>query len=303
MITKIQNLNNKKVSRSEIEDLIKEAKQNNETAIIYRLSKILNDYPNEQYFIIDVKNYPKHEGMAGVQHTGSYKNALDNCGRLRKGWKFENGTVVKCETKNTKKKAQPKTAKKQVKPSKKEAKCLGCTLSKETLAYKLKKQQTKSIDFFKTPNKHIANFLGNLERKEKDSVVITITGAPGSMKTRFAFQLINAFAKNNKVGHASMEEHPDSSLYWSKVNQYIDEGVLNNVESPEIKSIEDLNRLINANDIIVIDSFSKIRELDSKFEIDKDLRKKYDGKLFIVVFQQTTSGSMRGGSKVIKLRI
>ena len=33
------------------------------------------------------------------------------------------------------------------------------------------------------------------------------------------------------------------------------------------------------------------------FEVDKDLRKKYDGKLFLVIFQQTTDGKMRGGSK------
>ena len=40
-----------------------------------------------------------------------------------------------------------------------------------------------------------------------------------------------------------------------------------------------------------------MRELAPHFEIDKDLRKKYDGKLFLVIFQQTADGKMRGGSK------
>ena len=50
-------------------------------------------------------------------------------------------------------------------------------------------------------------------------------------------------------------------------------------------------------DVIVIDSFTKLKELDSKLEIDTHLRKKYDGKLFLIVFQQTADGKMRGGSK------
>jgi hypothetical protein len=40
-----------------------------------------------------------------------------------------------------------------------------------------------------------------------------------------------------------------------------------------------------------------MQEMQKGFEVDKDLRKKYDGKLFIVIFQQTTDGKMRGGSK------
>ncbi|MFD2697782.1 hypothetical protein ACFSQ0_07235 [Mesonia sediminis] len=94
-----------------------------------------------------------------------------------------------------------------------------------------------------------------------------------------------------------MEEHPDSSLYTSKVEQYIKPENLANIEAPEIKTMADLHGLIMRNDIIAIDSFEKLREINKQIEVDKDLRKKYDGKLFIFIFQMTSDGKMRGGSK------
>ena len=117
------------------------------------------------------------------------------------------------------------------------------------------------------------------------------------MKTRMCFQFINALAQNYKVGHASIEEHPESSLYYDKAEQYLNAKALQNIESPEIKNVSDLETLIRKSEVVVIDSFSKMQEMQKGFEVDKDLRKKYDGKLFIVIFQQTTDGKMRGGSK------
>ncbi|GIZ16566.1 hypothetical protein, partial [Capnocytophaga catalasegens] len=140
-------------------------------------------------------------------------------------------------------------------------------------------------------------FLGDIEIKEKDSLVITLTGGQGSGKTRFAFQFMNDLAQHYKVGHISMEEHPQSRLYIEKVHQYLNEKAMNNIEAHDVRSIQELHEIIERNDVIVIDSFQKIKEIDSKFEVDKDLRKKYNSKLFLVIFQQTTDGKMRGGSK------
>ncbi|MDB0616236.1 hypothetical protein PL372_11920 [Tenacibaculum dicentrarchi] len=95
---------------------------------------------------------------------------------------------------------------------------------------------------------------------------------------------MNAFAQKYKVGHASIEEHPESTLYYNKVDEYINDNALNNIHNPEINSISDLDKLVKENDIIVIDSFAKMQEIQKGFEVDKDLRKKYDGKLFIVEF-------------------
>lgn len=172
----------------------------------------------------------------------------------------------------------------------------GSKMNRNSLAYKMA-NKPKNVNYFKIDNAEIASFLGQIERKNKESVVISLTGGQGSMKTRMAFQFMNALAQNYKVGHASIEEHPESNLYFDKAEHYLNAKALNNIEAPEIKSVNELEQLIKKNDVIVIDSFTKMQEMHKSFEVDKDLRKKYDGKLFIVIFQQTTDGKMRGGSK------
>ncbi len=167
----------------------------------------------------------------------------------------------------------------------------------KTLADRMREFNNKPHVYYEIDSPDLLELLGNIEKKEKESVVITIAGSQGSMKTRFAFQFINAMAKNYRVGHASIEEHPDSTLYYEKAEQYISPENMANIENPEVNSITELDKLIKRNDVIIIDSFAKLQEIDSKFEVDKDLRKKYNGKLFLVVFQQTSDGKMRGGSK------
>jgi antirestriction protein ArdC len=168
--------------------------------------------------------------------------------------------------------------------------------SKNSLAERLKSKGNKERDYYKIENKDIATLLGNVEIKPKESVAITVAGGQGSGKTTYAFQLINEFAKNYKVGHASFEEHVESSLYENRALKLWNEKAINEVDAPEIKTVSDLHNLIMRNDVIVIDSFSKLKELDKSLELDKDFRKKYDGKLFIIIYQLTTSNSMRGGS-------
>lgn len=169
--------------------------------------------------------------------------------------------------------------------------------SANTLDAKMAALQTRNWETFVIANPQLQRFLGDVERKTSESTVITIAGGAGSGKTRFAFQFINALAQNYKVGHASLEEHPDSKLYYDKVQQYIDETALPNIEAPEIKDLDQLEALIQRNEVIVIDSFAKLQELNPRFLLDRDLRKKYDGKLFLLIYQLTGDGKMRGGSK------
>jgi len=169
--------------------------------------------------------------------------------------------------------------------------------SANTLDAKMAALQTRNWETFVIANPQLQRFLGDVERKSAESTVITIAGGAGSGKTRFAFQFINALAQNYKVGHASLEEHPDSKLYFDKVQQYIDETALPNIEAPEIKNLDQLEALIQRNEVIVIDSFAKLQELNPRFLLDRDLRKKYDGKLFLLIYQLTGEGKMRGGSK------
>ena len=169
--------------------------------------------------------------------------------------------------------------------------------NQNTLAAKMVALQARNWESFKIANPQMQRFLGDVELKESESTVITIGGGAGSGKTRFAFQFINALAQNYKVGHASLEEHPDSKLYYDKVKQYLDPTALANVEAPEIKNLQQLDELIQRNEVIVIDSFAKLRELDSRFMLDRDLRKKYNSKLFLLIYQLTGEGKMRGGSE------
>ena len=168
--------------------------------------------------------------------------------------------------------------------------------SSNSISNKIKAFQERNFEIFNIENPDLSTFLGEIERKNIGSNVITLTGGAGSGKTRFAFQFMNALAQNYKVGHASLEEHPESKLYFDKVTQYLDSQAQNNISVLENETLAGLENLINENEVIVIDSFAKLREMDSKFLVDKDLRKKYNGKLFLVIFQQTSDGKMRGGS-------
>jgi hypothetical protein len=150
--------------------------------------------------------------------------------------------------------------------------------------------------YYKIDNPELKRFLGDVEIKEKESVVITVASEQGGGKSRFLFQCIEAFGKNYRPGHASMEEHPDSSLYEDKANEYLSPEVHANLVSPEINSYADIEKLIAENDVIFIDSWAKLQEMYPKIGLDKDLRKKYDGKLFIIIYQLTSDGKMRGGS-------
>lgn len=170
-------------------------------------------------------------------------------------------------------------------------------LNPNSLAYRMQNKGKIEHEYYIIPNKEIAAFLGKVEKKQKESVAITIAGGQGSMKTRLCFQLMDAFAQNYKVGHASIEEHPESALYENKAEQYLSNKALHNIEAPEIESITDVHNLVKNNDVIIIDSFSKLQEMQRGCELDKDFRKAYDGKLFIIIYQLTGDGKMRGGSK------
>lgn len=169
-------------------------------------------------------------------------------------------------------------------------------LNRNSLAYR--KQQNANIkhEYYTIENPDIATFLGKIEKKKKESVAITIAGGQGSGKTSFVFQLINEFAKRYRVGHASIEEHPESALYENKAERFWNENAKATVDSPEINSLEDIHDLIMRNDVIIIDSFSKLLSMNNRITLDDTFRKKYDGKLFVIIYQLTTDGKMRGGS-------
>jgi nucleoside-triphosphatase THEP1 len=304
-------LNGLIVSRKTLEDLLTRAEKQKHTVISKRVIKVLKAFSDDT-FLIEINNLVEPYGLNGVEAEKRISKPVKKiiAKPIRKEKRKVKPKIKQLNLSNglarTEKPKKPITTpiKKKVTIIKSIAKPIAKpkitaqkeTVNKNSLAYKIANKPTH-IDFYKVEQKDIAEFLGEIEIKEKESVVISLTGGQGSMKTRMCFQFINALAQNYKVGHASIEEHPESSLYYAKAEEYLNQKVLQNIENPEIKSISDLEKLIQNSDVIIIDSFSKMQEMQKGFEVDKDLRKKYNGKLFIVIFQQTTDGKMRGGSK------
>ncbi len=272
------NLNKKEVSRDEVLEVIKIASLENQTTVVHKLQQAISC--NCEKYIIEIEQPFKEEVYFGLNTP------------------IKKSSVKKVVTK-IKPTSKPK-AKNSPAPKIKNnfvQKPVIHDVKKNSLQNLIKNQLNKKKQFYRLSNNNFADFLGNIEIKRKESVVITLSGGQGSMKTRFAFQFINAFAQNYKVGHLSIEEHPESSLYIDKAHEYIKPSLYNNIEVPIVKDLTTIHKTIANNDVIIIDSFQKLKELDKSLEIDKDFRIKYDGKLFLIIFQQTTNGSMRGGSK------
>jgi len=136
----------------------------------------------------------------------------------------------------------------------------------------------------------LGEFLGLLER---DKCAITLSGEPGSGKTYLCFDIMSKFVKANlKVCYFSLEEGI-THLTQTKLERY---NLLNevNLEINESANIDDVKRFSNKFDVIVIDSWGKLNADIGEFD---KLRINYPQTIFISIFQQTSSGQMRGGTR------
>src|SRR5690606_31629552 len=363
VVEKFNSLNGKTISRKRIESVIDLAKKENNAEIIYRLSKVLRANPSVNSFKFNIEQYPTTR-LNAPRHTGSYKEALDNCGRLKPGYKFEKGRVVKIERKKpVKKTAKPKVAvKKQAKPTKKApastnaktpVKPLAKKAVKPTVTRKRKSDPKKQLELFgmngrkkttglKAPvvetvepvnepvpvvqqrsrNPRALNigaagndgpasyftvmgeegkFLQAVERKPHHSVVITMDGEQGAGKTTTLYKFMNAVASHgNSCLFISGEEHPQSSLAIEKRDKYLSSQAIANTDIvAEVNSMNDLYDLIKDYEIIFIDSWQKLVRMVGAIRLDEDLRKKFNGKVFVIIFQQTTDGRTKGGSEIV----
>src|SRR5690606_37411091 len=67
----------------------------------------------------------------------------------------------------------------------------------------------------------------------------------------------------------------------------------------EVESTEELYSMIALYDIIFIDSWQKLLRMVGDIKLDEDLRKRFHGKVFVIIFQQTTTGRTKGGAEVV----
>ncbi|WP_282089425.1 hypothetical protein [Aquimarina algiphila] len=146
----------------------------------------------------------------------------------------------------------------------------------------------------------LGEFLGDLEKKPEHSVVATLDAPAGSGKTRVFFQAMEGYANDHKKClFFTLEEHSKSKLFKDKRNQYISPENYSNITIiDDVSNYEEFKKLVEAHDVIFVDSFGKLQRLIKSFklELDDHIRKAFDGKLFFLIFQRTTGKTMRGGS-------
>jgi len=158
----------------------------------------------------------------------------------------------------------------------------------------------QDTEFFNVPG-DVGKFLQRVERKKNESVVITMDGQQGAGKTTTLYKFMNSFAKGgSKSLFASLEEHPTSALARDKVRKYIDQDAQENIDIiADFEDQEEFYSLIEPYEVVFIDSWQKLLRMIGNIRLDEDLRKRFDGKVFVVIFQQTTTGRTKGGAEVV----
>lgn len=154
---------------------------------------------------------------------------------------------------------------------------------------------------FYTVAGEVGKFLQQVEKKPSGSVVITMDGEQGAGKTTMLYQCMESFASvGNKCLFISGEEDPNSHLATSKTEKYISETSKTNLDTVgEVADVAELYSFIEPYDIIFIDSWQKLLRMVGNIRLDEDLRKKFHGKVFVIIFQQTTTGRTKGGAEVV----
>jgi ribosomal protein S18 len=174
-------------------------------------------------------------------------------------------------------------------------------------AGKVKKKPNKPLDIFDSMDQldsrpsdnsfrlkgDLGELLGDLERFE---LAITLEGDQGGGKTRFSYQLANAFAEIGlQVAVFSLEIGRKSDLIRRMKEAYLVEANQKNVfitdKLPE--GLETIYKASKAFDVVLIDSWNKLDVHSSEFD---KLRKSFPNTIFVVIFQRTTQGTIRGGT-------
>lgn len=104
-VEKYNQLDGKTVSRSDLKSILDQAESEGQNHIVNKLVGLLMAYENEAFEISLSKKATQKsskQGLAAARHSGMAKLALDNCGRLKSGYKYQNGKIV--ATKERKKK-------------------------------------------------------------------------------------------------------------------------------------------------------------------------------------------------------
>ena len=148
-----------------------------------------------------------------------------------------------------------------------------------------------NLDFkYVVLNGELGRFLGKLERNK---CAIALTGDSGAGKSTFSYSLADGFVElQQSVGYFSLE-----SGFTNKFKKFAKRHALNrNFKAFEEATLKDVRTEAKNFDCLIIDSFSKISNKAADFE---GLRQDFPDTYFIIIFQKTTDGKIRGGSSIL----
>lgn len=94
-------LDGKTVSRATLEELAALGKDQGQMQVYEKLTSVLNSHDDKSFKINITQPI---SGLNAPRHSGTAKVALDDCGRLKKGYKYKAGKIVKIATR---KKSKP----------------------------------------------------------------------------------------------------------------------------------------------------------------------------------------------------
>ena len=142
---------------------------------------------------------------------------------------------------------------------------------------------------FRLPGE-LGAFLGELDHNK---TCFALTGDSGAGKSWFSFEIARLFITGMgfSVKYFSLEEGV-GKLTQEKVAAY---GLGNELNLAGTGSLEDVRKAAKEYPMVVVDSFTS---LDTKVTEFERLRTDFPNTLFLLIFQKTTAGNMRGGSSI-----
>lgn len=136
----------------------------------------------------------------------------------------------------------------------------------------------------------LGGFLGELDRNKTS---IALTGDSGAGKTWLSFEIVKLFITEMglRVKYFSLEEGV-GKLTQDKVATF---GLGNELNLSGTGSLEDVRKAAKEYPMVVVDSFTSLNTKTEEFE---RLRTDFPGTIFLLIFQKTTAGTIRGGSAI-----
>lgn len=135
----------------------------------------------------------------------------------------------------------------------------------------------------------LGQFLGRLE---KDRLAFALTGDSGAGKSNFSFLLVLMFMRFGLSAIYHSLEEGVNRLTQEKLMRF---NIPDTVVFSEAGKLTDIRKSASEFDVVVVDSFTQVEAKSEDFEA---LRHDFPETIFIMIFQKTTSGTIRGGSSI-----